>query len=76
MASLQGEKHRAFLEICMLRCLSEVHVPGCIMDNKHKELEIYVDLQGYDLVGVTETLWDGSHDWSTIMDRYRPFRKN
>lgn len=30
------------------------------MGNRHEELELCVQLQGYDLVGITETWWDGS----------------
>ena len=32
-------------------------------------------LQGYDLVGITETWWDGSHDWSVAMEGCRFSRK-
>ncbi|PKU41605.1 glycerol kinase [Limosa lapponica baueri] len=32
-------------------------------------------LQVYDLIGITETWWDGSYDWSVGMERYRLFRK-
>ncbi|KAK4806621.1 hypothetical protein QYF61_013876 [Mycteria americana] len=31
---------------------------------------------GYDLVGITETWWDGSHDSSVAMEGQRLFRKN
>ncbi|KAK4816349.1 hypothetical protein QYF61_015663 [Mycteria americana] len=44
--------------------------------NKHDELEICVQLQGYDLVGIMEAWWDGSHDWSIAMEGYRLFRKD
>ena len=46
------------------------------MGNKHKEPEMCVQLQGYDLVGITETWRDGSHDWSVAMEGYRLFRKD
>ncbi|GAB0203631.1 hypothetical protein GRJ2_002828700 [Grus japonensis] len=35
-----------------------------------------VCLQGYDLIGITETWWDGSYDWSVGMEGYRFFRKD
>ena len=43
--------------------------------NENDALEFCVQLQGKDLVGITETWWDGSHDWSVAMERYRLFRK-
>ncbi|GAB0205776.1 hypothetical protein GRJ2_003043200 [Grus japonensis] len=33
-------------------------------------------LQGYDLIGITETWRDGSYDWSVGMEGYRLFRKD
>lgn len=46
------------------------------MGNKHKEFEIWVKLQGYDFVEITNTWWDGSHDWSVVLEEYRLFRKD
>jgi len=46
------------------------------MGNKQEELEICVWLQGHDLIAFTETCWDSSHDWNTVMDGYRLFRKD
>ncbi|GAB0207631.1 ubiquitin carboxyl-terminal hydrolase 4 [Grus japonensis] len=31
---------------------------------------------GYDLIGIMETWWDGSYDWSVGMEGYRLFRKD
>lgn len=45
------------------------------MGNKHEELEIYSQLQGYDFVGNVET-WYGSHDWSVALEGYGLFRKD
>ena len=45
------------------------------MGNKQDELETCACLQGYDLIGITETWWDGSYDWSVGMERYRLFMK-
>ncbi|GAB0179437.1 hypothetical protein GRJ2_000409000 [Grus japonensis] len=46
------------------------------MGNKQEELETCVCLQGYDLIGIMETWWDSSYDWSVGMEGYRPFRKD
>ncbi|CAM4574228.1 unnamed protein product [Lepidochelys olivacea] len=32
--------------------------------------------RNYDVTGITETCWDNSHDWSTVMDDYKLFRKD
>ena len=44
--------------------------------NKQEKLETCARLQVYDLIGVMEMWWDGSHDWSTGMEQYRLFRKD
>lgn len=41
------------------------------MGNKQGELEIYVHLQGYDLIDITKMWEDGSHAWSIGMEGYR-----
>ncbi|GAB0202872.1 hypothetical protein GRJ2_002752800 [Grus japonensis] len=46
------------------------------MGNKQEELETCVCLEGYDLIGITETWWDSSYDWSVGMEGYRFFRKD
>ena len=46
------------------------------MGNKHSELEICLQLQGYDLIGIRETWCDGSHDWHVAMKGYSVFRKD
>ncbi|GAB0179855.1 hypothetical protein GRJ2_000450800 [Grus japonensis] len=46
------------------------------MGNKQEELETCVRLKGYDLIGITETWWDSSYDWSVGMEGYRLFRKD
>ena len=33
-------------------------------------------LWGYDTIGITETWWDSSYDWSIGMGGYRLFRKD
>ncbi|PKU41370.1 adaptin ear-binding coat-associated protein 1 [Limosa lapponica baueri] len=44
--------------------------------NKQEELEAIVWQESYDVVAITETWWDDSHDWSAAMDGYKPFRKD
>ncbi|GAB0204837.1 hypothetical protein GRJ2_002949300 [Grus japonensis] len=56
-----------------LKCL---YANTCSMDNKQEALEICTHLQGCNLIGITETRWDGSYDWSVGMEGYRLFRKD
>jgi len=49
---------------------------ACSMGNKQEELEAIVQQENYDLVPITETWWDSSHDWHAVMDGYRLFRKD
>lgn len=51
-----------------LKCL---YTNACSMGNKHDEIQICVQLQGYKLAGIAETWWDGSHDSSVRMKGYR-----
>ncbi|PKU44374.1 mitochondrial fission process protein 1 [Limosa lapponica baueri] len=46
------------------------------MGNKQEELEMCARLQGYGLIGITETWWDGSYDCSVGMEGYSLFRKD
>ena len=46
------------------------------MGNKQEELEAIVQQDSYDLVTITETWWDASHDWSAAMDDYKLFRRD
>lgn len=52
----------------MLKCL---YTTASSIENTHSELVICVQLQGYDLVGIMEAWWNGSHYWSVTMERYR-----
>ena len=63
-----GEKAMAWL-----KC---IYTNACSMDNKQEELEAIVRQAGYDLVAITETWWDQSHDWSSEMSGYRLFRRD
>jgi len=56
-----------------LKCLYfNAHSVG----NRHDELEICVWLQGYTLIGTTETWWDGSCGWSVATEGYTLFSKD
>jgi len=44
--------------------------------NKREELEATVLLQNYDLIALTETWWDESHDWRVAINGYRLFRRD
>jgi len=46
------------------------------MGNKQEELEATVLLERYDLVALTETWWNVSHDWSVAIHSYRLFRRH
>ncbi|CAM4664489.1 unnamed protein product [Lepidochelys kempii] len=46
------------------------------LGNKQGELEVLVMSRNYDVIGITEAWWDNSHDWSTVMDGYKLFRKD
>jgi len=56
-----------------LKCLiSNAHSMG----NKQEEWEATMLLESYDLVTLTETFWDESHDWSAATNGYRLFRRD
>ena len=46
------------------------------MGNKQEKLEAFVEQDICDLVVITETRWDSSHDWHAVMDSYTLFRKD
>ena len=46
------------------------------MGNKQEELELCVRSSGHDLIAITETWWDSSHDWNVVMEGYVLFRKD
>ena len=63
-----GVRHGA-----QLKCIySNAHRMG----NRQRELEAIVWQANCDLVAITETWWDCSHDWSTAMDGYKLFRRD
>jgi len=46
------------------------------MGNKQEELEAIVLLESYDLVAITETWWDESHDWNVALHGSSLFRRD
>ena len=56
-----------------LKCL---YTSARCLSNKQDELETVMNLKSYDLVAITETWWDDSHNWNTTTDGYRLFRRD
>ena len=56
-----------------LKCL---YTSAHSLSNKQDELETVMHLESYDLVAITETWWDDSHNWNTTIDGYWLFRRN
>ena len=46
------------------------------MSYKQDELEVLVSSQSYDIIGISETWWHESHDWSAGMEGSRLFRRD
>ncbi|PKU46901.1 rna-directed dna polymerase from mobile element jockey-like [Limosa lapponica baueri] len=44
--------------------------------NKQEDLEATMPQESYNLVAITETWWDKSHDWSVSINGYRLFRQD
>ena len=55
-----------------LKCL---YANARSMGNKQEELEMCAHLC-YDVIGITETWWNASYDWSVGIDGYRLLRKD
>ena len=56
-----------------MKCL---YTNALSMGNKQEKLEAKVLLESYDLIAITETWWDESHDWNVALDGYRLFRRD
>ncbi|GAB0199184.1 mitochondrial enolase superfamily member 1 [Grus japonensis] len=56
-----------------LKC---IYINARSMGNKQEQLEAIVQQDSCDLVAITETWWDDSHDWSAAMDGYKLFRRD
>ena len=61
---------------CSIMSLKCLDTNACSMGNKQDGLEICVQLQGRNLIAMTETWWDSSHDWNAVADGYIIFRKD
>jgi len=46
------------------------------MRNKQDELEALVSSQNHEIIGINETWWNDSHDWSAGIQGYRLFRRD
>lgn len=53
-----------------------MYTDACSLWSKHQELELHDQAESYDIIGITETLWDNSHDWMITMDGYMLFHKD
>ena len=75
-------KHLEGIKVCssekvtwltaQLKCL---YTNSDSMGNK-QEIEATMLLESYDLIAITETWWDESHDWNAAIDGYRLLRKD
>lgn len=41
-----------------------------------EELETMVELENYDVITITETWWNNTCKWNTMIEGYKPFRKS
>ena len=55
-----------------MKCL---YMNICRTGNKQEELEATMLLESYDLIALTETWWDESHDWRVAIYGYRLIRR-
>ena len=69
----EGSSEKAMRPIAKLKCL---YTNASSMGNKQEELETMAQLGKYDLIAITETWWDESHSWNTLIEDYRLFRRN
>ncbi|XP_063797776.1 mucin-2-like [Pseudophryne corroboree] len=56
--------------------LNYIYVNARSLTAKKGELEILATSIQYDIIGITETWWDESHDWSIYMEGYKLFRRD
>jgi len=79
MAQLTRDRPRSGMPGSGVRLTAQlkcVYTNARSIGNKQEELEAIIQQDGYDLVAITETWWDSSHDWHAVMDGYRTFRKD
>jgi len=56
--------------------LNYIYTNARSVGNKQEELEAIVQQDSCDLVTITETWWDDSHDWSAAMHGYKRFKRD
>ena len=69
----EGSSEKATRPITKLKCL---YTNALSMGNKQEELETMAQLRKYDLIAIMEMWWDESHDWCTLIEDYRLFRRD
>ena len=58
------------------------HGPKCLytnaqsIGNKQDELELLIQQNKYDIIGITETWWDETHDWNVDIGGYKLFQRD
>ncbi|PKU47277.1 adaptin ear-binding coat-associated protein 1 [Limosa lapponica baueri] len=60
-------------QLAQLEC---IYTNVCSMGNKQEELEAIIQQENYDIVAITETWWEDSHNWSAAIDGYQLFRRD
>jgi len=56
-----------------MKCL---YMNPCSMGNEQEDVKATMLLESHDLISLTETWWDESHDWSIDIDGHRLFRRD
>ena len=64
------------LEMRSIDQLKCIYTNAHSMGNKREELEAIVRQGNYDVVAITGTWWDDSHNWSAATDGYKLFRRD
>ncbi|KAJ7415501.1 hypothetical protein BTVI_38021 [Pitangus sulphuratus] len=68
-----GKPGLRVISAAQLKCM---YTSAHSMGNKKEELEAIVQKESYDVIAITETWWDASHDWNAAMDGYTIFRRD
>ena len=69
----EDSSKKAMRPIAKLKCL---YTNACSIGNKQEEPETVAQLENYDLTAITETWSDESHNWNTLTEDYRLFRRD
>lgn len=56
-----------------LKCLD---TSACSMRNEQQELENRVQFESYDLITITEMWWNGSHNWNSMIQGCKLFKRD